>query len=559
MTPEQLRTVLEQHKMWFESDGEVGERANLRGANLRDANLRDTDLTDVDLKDADLRGADLRGAYLKEANLIGANLERAKLTYANLTGADLTGADLKRANLKRANLKRANLIDANLRGTDLRGTDLRGANLRGANLTDANLERADLKDANLELANLTDANLELADLELANLKRANLRDANLELAILTDADLEGTNLELANLERANLVDAFLVDSNLTGANLTGAFLERANLRDANLEGADLTSADLRIVNLENANLTDATLENAILTDADITGTILEAPIEPRRAFGRARQAHREVSQMSAPMKVAAFKRAFPAAFELIKHDIRAGTLDPDSARALIDQFGMTWDVDKVTWRSALQRLSPVPNDVLRFNVDLGVVTDDPELLKTIEAIRQTSYQSQHPVRKGGAFTVGWVRYSVFEDAGVLLVEEIQSDLPIVRKGLSDEEFKRQLKAKGMTDTQIRAALDVLEPYAQRFYTDALSLVFDIAHEAGLTVEMLSYTQKQAMVEPGERTSPRSVYEKLPKMMGMKKGESQLDFVEGRVWRVKPNPPGQRKALRVPKRFRWSQP
>ncbi|MGG4607017.1 pentapeptide repeat-containing protein [Providencia sp. Me31A] len=86
MNTDELRKILDEHKVYVESFGESGSKADLRGANLRGA---------------DLRGADLRGA--------------------NLRGADLRGADLR---------------DADLRGADLRGADLRGAGLRGAGLPD---------------------------------------------------------------------------------------------------------------------------------------------------------------------------------------------------------------------------------------------------------------------------------------------------------------------------------------------------------------------------------------------------------------------------------------
>jgi len=97
MNTDELKTILEQHKLWLDGDG--GERANLRGANLRGA---------------DLQGADLQGAYLR--------------------GADLQGADLRCANLRGANLRWANLRGANLRWADLRGANLRCADLQGANI-----------------------------------------------------------------------------------------------------------------------------------------------------------------------------------------------------------------------------------------------------------------------------------------------------------------------------------------------------------------------------------------------------------------------------------------
>ena len=113
MSPEQLKEILDNHKMWFVGK-EGGKRANLRGA---------------DLRFADLRGANLSDADLNCAILIDANLEGADLRGANLEGADLRGANLR---------------GANLRGADLRGADLRFADLRGANLEGADLRSADL-------------------------------------------------------------------------------------------------------------------------------------------------------------------------------------------------------------------------------------------------------------------------------------------------------------------------------------------------------------------------------------------------------------------------------
>ena len=104
MNKDELRKIIDEHKVYVEHFGESGSKA--------------------DLIDADLTGADLTGADLRGADLTGANLTGADLTGANLTGADLIDADLR---------------GADLRGADLTGADLRGANLRGANLIDANL------------------------------------------------------------------------------------------------------------------------------------------------------------------------------------------------------------------------------------------------------------------------------------------------------------------------------------------------------------------------------------------------------------------------------------
>ena len=92
-----LAEILDQHKMWVESGGESGNKA---------------DLCAVNLSKADLTGVNLEGAILQRANL--------------------SGADLSMANLRGASLVQANLRNANLLGTELRGANLMGANLYGA-------------------------------------------------------------------------------------------------------------------------------------------------------------------------------------------------------------------------------------------------------------------------------------------------------------------------------------------------------------------------------------------------------------------------------------------
>ena len=84
MNKDVLNKILDNHKLWLKTNGEQGEKANLRGANLSEA-----DLSEADLSEANLRGADLRWANLSETNLSETNLSEA-----NLRGADLRGANL---------------------------------------------------------------------------------------------------------------------------------------------------------------------------------------------------------------------------------------------------------------------------------------------------------------------------------------------------------------------------------------------------------------------------------------------------------------------------------
>ena len=74
ITEEELKEILEQHRLWLNSNGKEGKCTNLTNVNLSGADLRRADLIGADLRRANLRRADLRGADLRGANLIGANL-----------------------------------------------------------------------------------------------------------------------------------------------------------------------------------------------------------------------------------------------------------------------------------------------------------------------------------------------------------------------------------------------------------------------------------------------------------------------------------------------------
>jgi hypothetical protein len=106
MKASELKEILDQHKLWLETNGVQGERADLTRAYLRDANLNR-----ADLRGANLSGADFWCANLSDASLTGANLTYANLGYANLTKANLTGANLTGAYLSDAYLSNAILPD----------------------------------------------------------------------------------------------------------------------------------------------------------------------------------------------------------------------------------------------------------------------------------------------------------------------------------------------------------------------------------------------------------------------------------------------------------------
>jgi uncharacterized protein YjbI with pentapeptide repeats len=127
-----LAEVLDQHRIWVESGGETGAKADLCGVNLAKA---------------DLTGVNLQGALLHRANLSGADL-----SMANLRGASLVQADLRETNLLGTELRGANLMGANLYGAE----GVWVGRLGGTNLFDAILpETAAAFDSSKAIADAT--------------------------------------------------------------------------------------------------------------------------------------------------------------------------------------------------------------------------------------------------------------------------------------------------------------------------------------------------------------------------------------------------------------------
>ena len=150
---ETLASILEQHRLWVESNGKGGKRADLSGKDLKNANLCMADLRMADLRETTLCYTDLRGADLEQADLRGADLRRAGLHEANLRGANLRGANLRGADLAQADLRGADLRGADLEQDDLHGADLEGAFLKSFGLVADNLQRK-LQSSEITIKNL---------------------------------------------------------------------------------------------------------------------------------------------------------------------------------------------------------------------------------------------------------------------------------------------------------------------------------------------------------------------------------------------------------------------
>ncbi len=93
-----LADTLALHKIWIESNGQQGSRADLSdekfvGAVLRGMNFERAVLRKADFSNADLRNADFRNADLSEVVFV-----RADLRGADFSGADLTDISMRDCN-----------------------------------------------------------------------------------------------------------------------------------------------------------------------------------------------------------------------------------------------------------------------------------------------------------------------------------------------------------------------------------------------------------------------------------------------------------------------------
>ena len=94
-----LADVLARHKIWLDSDGREGYRANLADRDFSGAALCNLTFEKANLRGADFRGADLRNANLRDTDLHGARFDGTDLRGADARGANITNSSFRRGML----------------------------------------------------------------------------------------------------------------------------------------------------------------------------------------------------------------------------------------------------------------------------------------------------------------------------------------------------------------------------------------------------------------------------------------------------------------------------
>ena len=270
-----------------------------------------------------------------------------------------------------------------------------------------------------------------------------------------------------------------------------------------------------------------------------------------RAYGKQSAAMLKLRKPETPHAARDFKRMYPTEFEALKSITQGRDFAPEVVERLRYAYEspVEWMLTTGKYRGNAQRLCPGPNEVLKFNIRIDSEQYTADQRDILDKIRETSKRSGHPVEKKPFFTIGWVRYCVDDAAKTWLIEEVQSDVQGVRKGLKDPAARRQLEAGGLPPERVDEAVALVHPYSEHFYEDALGVVFDLAQQKGYRVEMLEYGSKREM------GSPRNLYTDLPKSMGMRlgPGSAVLPSLQ-QTWKITPN---KRRTSRKPSRRKTS--
>lgn len=561
---------------------------DLSGVDLRKANLQGAKLFKANLEGALLQEANLEGANLAHANLTGAYLYKAKLKKAYLASANFEGADLSEADLTEAYMKDAIFLDAILAEAKLTKIYAADANFNGALLNDANLEYARLWRTSFHMAKLKGADLSKAQLwetyfEGAIMKHALLRETTGSAlpTCFKSADLEGTDfwgsilpkadfsgafiradmqkmdLRGARFNGACMGDSYFNDSDLTGASLFGADMAGVGLVDVNLTNADLTNADifnstLMRINMTGADLTGVDMSLSNWREVDLSGAIFPKPARYARSYGAMTGPILKIGKPDSPAKASDFKRRYPAEFERLKVDTGGKDFTESLREGLREKYKTPyeWVITDMKYRNEVQRLSSVPNEVMLLNIDLKASRYTEEDCFLLDNLARVCRHSNHPHAKYPLFTVGWIRYTRDDAHSVLLIEEVQSDVEIIRKKLkSGTEEHAQLNRAGIDTDEYARVIELLHPYSERFYEDAVGLIFQEAEALGYTVEILGYDDKKPFcyidADGKEHCPPIWIYKELPRRLGMsQKRVSEVPTTRQLVDRVayyKPNP------------------
>lgn len=382
---------------------------------------------------------------------------------------------------------------------------------------------------------MSDMDLSGCDLRDVVFEGCKIVGCRFDRARLVYARFRDSLVHRCSFSKCDLTDTEWRESEVSETSFVGSSLNRSTM-NRSFEDCDFSMSDMRDVKAK-SYFFGSTFDGAKVTPGSSLLSLLKESQKDKIDFGDPGYPHHSFGHKTASVIKARkssgkpqgfFERAYPEESRKIK-DVTAGRpMKPDviasveSSCATVDSTGrpLVWILTKGRYEE-YQRITDRPNEVIMFNV---VMSEDEakNMASALPLIRRYGHPSEH----GKMLTIGWVRY--FAQGGSVVIEEVQSDVDVIHK---------KSKTKDKSDDfwqDIAYETSFFQPHVEAFYYDAVGTIFQLAELEGKSVEMLSYEQKQRF------GSPRSVYEDLPRKMGMKPGESSVPEIKGKVWRYTPN-------------------
>ncbi len=414
----------------------------------------------------------------------------------------------------------------------------------GANLSGFSLSNFTLQDVDLSGANLEDVDFSLCVLRRCSFAGANLSRAKFAEAIVDECDFSGRQTRIrfadffmADVERCDFSSAGAFMAQFVHSRLKSVVFQDADLRQADFERCEMTGVRLRGARLEGASFLGVDLSNVDKSGVDLRESKYVSARPPARtdfsSYGRMTgpviKARRSEGQGQGYME-----RHYPREAQAVKGITRGSPMTKDmvstiesSCATMANGKRLVWTLTTSVHEGDQRSLPQHQSQVILFNLDVSSLRGEDA--ESIRMLSEASKYRGHPFENFPLFTVGWVRY--YELTRVILIEEVQSDVDTVRIGFSSTERQSQHDEEAAEAVRKIAAF---KPYADAFYFDAIGTIFMIAAGRGMHVEMLSHEQKK------RHGTPRSVYEDLPRKMGMVAGTSSVGGISGKVWRYTPN-------------------
>ncbi len=235
-----VQDIAHAHRSWLESAGQLGKRANFRGADLRGQVFHGLNFSQASFRNASLQGARFVECQLEEADFAEADVSYAQFESCQMKLSNFARALLNQSGFERCAMERAVFLQAMLDTVRFENVNLREANFREASLPGTTIVRSELQRATLRSIQAPRCHIEHVRLDAADAKEACFDYSHFSHVAWFGAMLRGASFEHAECYESDLSLAGEVDATAVAA------VERtmAQLRASEVENIEKLQSDL---------------------------------------------------------------------------------------------------------------------------------------------------------------------------------------------------------------------------------------------------------------------------------------------------------------------------